>query len=102
MNFNSSIYPDFPQNISLNVFVTSHHKSNEILTFILNINVKELEKKENYNVEFIGKYNEITKEFQVSQKCRNIFIKEFIFNGKILVPNLFQKYILPELQKFVK
>lgn len=96
MLLNNAIYPDFPPNLSMEIDITNYYKMNNFIHFIVNIYVNELNN-EKYNIEFIGYYNENTKELKVSQKCRQIFVTDFVFNGKILVPNIFEKYILVNL-----
>ena len=94
-------YSNFPQNLKMDVNITNYNIENNIISFDVNIFIIELTNdiKKEYNIEFVGYYNENTKELKVSQKCRNIFVKEFIFDGKILVKNIFQDYILPEIYK---
>jgi hypothetical protein len=97
MYLSQSDYPDFPKNLTMDIFISSYNITDNIVDFGVNIFVSDSEQK--YNANYIGYYYKDTKELKVSEKCRNVFVKEFVFNGKILVKNLFQDYILPEIYK---
>jgi hypothetical protein len=88
----------FPKNLIFGMSIYTNNNSNN-LSFTININVieKKLNLTESYNISFVGSYCFDTKKLLVSEKCRNNFKDEFYFNNRILVPELFTKYILPRL-----
>lgn len=102
MYLSQSDYPNFPKNLTMDIYIASYNIYDNTIDFGVNILVNEKESQQKYNANFIGYYYKDTKEIQVTEKCKNVFVKEFIFHGKILVKNLFQDYILPKIYELDK
>ena len=98
MYLNHSIDNRFPENLNMTLTI-SHSIQNNIIYFNINFYVIEKinDEKIDYNVEFVGSYDINLNKLKVSQKGKGIFCNEFIFNGKILIKNLFQDFLLPVL-----
>lgn len=89
----------FPQNLILEMSIYTNNINSNELSFTINMKVfdKSINQSQSYDISFVGSYFSETNKVLVSEKCRHDFKDEFYFDGKILVPELFTKYILPKL-----
>ncbi len=89
----------FPQNLNLTMSIYTNNINSNELSFTINMNVFDstINPTLPYDISFVGSYFSDTKKVLVSEKCQQNFKDEFYFNGKVLVPELFTKYILPKL-----
>jgi hypothetical protein len=90
--------PYFPDNIVLDMCImpntiddTIHFKI--IMTVIEYIN----NIKSSNDLTFNGNYNKLTKSLYVNEKCGSIKTDDFYMNKNIIVKNLFQDYILSNI-----
>ncbi len=89
----------FPQNLILEMSIYTNNINSNELSFTINMKVfdKSINQSQSYDISFVGSYFLDTNKVFVSEKGRHDFKEEFYFDGKILVPELFSKYILPKL-----
>jgi hypothetical protein len=89
----------FPQNLRLEMSIYTDNINSNELSFSINMKVFDqiVNPTQPYDISFVGSYFFDIKKLLVSEKCRHDFKDEFYFNGKVLIPELFTKYILPKL-----
>lgn len=101
LSISNQDYDTFPENLILNMSVHSEQNNFKILSFTIIMEIIEKNSKlpNSSCISFVGSYSLDTNELSVSEKCKNDFKNDFYFNKKILVPDLFRKYILPKLSE---
>ncbi len=98
LSISNQDYDSFPENLILNMTIHSEQYDNTLnFTIIMEIIEKNSKPRYSSSVSFVGSYSLDTNELLVSEKCKNHFQNDFYFNKKIIVPDLFRKYILPKL-----
>jgi len=96
-NDNNNNY--FPSNLKFDMSIFHNMINSNEISFTINMKTYDYSSKNPgpYDISFVGCYLIDTQKLSVSEKCSGNFKDEFYFNGQVLVPDLFTKYILPHL-----
>jgi len=87
---------NFPDNLQIDMSIYTNNVDSNELGFT--INMKVLQKNQSsFDLIYIGTFFKHTKKLLVAQKGSLDYKDQFFLHGKILVPNLFTEFILPQL-----
>lgn len=99
LSISNSDYNTFPENLKLDMSIYINTINSNELSFTINMKMfdQTLSSPGPYDISYVGSYFLDTKKLLVSEKNYCIFKDQFYLNGKVLVPDLFTNYILPNI-----